>query len=223
MKLLALLCLSPLLFTIPVVCEENIDLKGCWTGNDKLCALCLQKKCTKCWKGLPQSNGLCLAPSPEIANCLEYNPTSKKCSKCVDNYFLKDNVCTKISTTVCLEMDPTNLSKCARCDGLVIENGKCVSDQKCILGCQVCSDMKSCTTCAPNYVLQSGTGGTTTCAVVPEEKQGCLVQNDTCASCLADYYVATLEGETLKCKWVNSVGRLVMGVVVSGLLLMIRV
>ena len=111
-----------------------------------------------------------------------------------------------------------------RCAGLVLENGKCVSDKKCIEGCQLCEDTKVCKACAPNYSLKTSTSGETSCVKVEEDLTGCNVESGKCGSCMANYYVGTLEGETLKCKAVNAVGRVMMllGVVVSGLMLVFQ-
>ena len=135
----------------------------------------------------------CLVCNPQCSTCS--GPNSNNCLSCTSGSFLLSNQC--FSPCPAGYYGDTSSNKCALWTGSCasnyytdITNSFCVP---CISGCMTCNISPTiCTTCAQQYVLQSGY-----CSSCSANCTNCLFTINNCIQCLAGYTLTKINTNSL--------------------------
>jgi hypothetical protein len=141
--------------------------------------------CTDCNSGFYLSGDSCL--TQDVLHCLEYVVNQNVCSKCIDGYTLKDNVCTKDTPIVnpiadCADQVDTVCRACK--SGFYLLNNACVKQD--VLNCQLfVLNSPQCLICAQNYELSGNS-----CLPVPDKCKSYNIEATRiyCTDCLINFY-----------------------------------
>ncbi|CAD8158388.1 unnamed protein product [Paramecium pentaurelia] len=115
--------------------------------------------------------------------CIKMVDSIGQCSQCADHYILNNGVCYPCSTILnCLECSYNQGVICNQCiQSNYLNNNECI---QCMEGCDVCSSSNSCDICSPGYYY-STLQQCVKCSV----KNCSSCPNDTCRSCLPQYFL----------------------------------
>jgi hypothetical protein len=143
-----------------------------------------------------QEESLCVVLSP-ISNCVEYDNTAisltstYRCTKCADDYFLKENACeVRMKVTDNCAANSLYNDYCANCvDGFYMTNSRlCEAYPTGIVECVDYQSADICLGCSKNHYLSNNQ-----CVLVPLSKriENCLNYdtNDACGWCEEGYYL----------------------------------
>ena len=193
-----------LAFTFSVYFEAEISVTSstsvtvntsCKAGTDKMCALCILSKCTYCWEGYPDSDGVCRTPKTKVEHCSSYNSNST-CQSCKAGYTLNKTTAKCESTTI-KNCSAQKDGKCERCTFALLFETKC--GDSCPENCTFCSksgDKTTCDQCKAGYNRTSGT-----CVKASSSLEFCIVNEGKCTSCDFGAYVSYYSATEIRCSF----------------------